>query len=251
MEVLGPGFGRPQARVLATSAPTAVAFSWRASASFFVFVVPTRADSKAKQSSREPALPSNHGRPPTTTQNTADDDDDHDAALLGFLRLHWAGRRAGGRHRGLRDDRRGLHPRVRKRAIAALAARDDVDVLPRIEPTVPIQPYQNNTHSHRLLSAPWSAGGSRSSSRPLRALDGPAAAHQRPPALAPPAAAAAAGSGGQGPLPYKVGLLDLTVPSRRSPGYTNLLLANDMCIERAVQGVYVLCSRCAQSNPPI
>jgi hypothetical protein len=93
-----------------------------------------------------------------------------------------------------------------------------------------------------MLSSPsWSSqGGGRSTARAL-----PQPAQQRSPALVPPPAAAtnAAAStsggsaGGQAPLlPYKVGLLDLTVPSRRSPGYTNLLLANDMCIERAVQG---------------
>jgi len=44
-------------------------------------------------------------------------------------------------------------------------------------------------------------------------------------------------------LPYQVGLLDLTVPSKHtggggsSQGYTNLLLANDICIEKAVQSV--------------
>jgi hypothetical protein len=35
-----------------------------------------------------------------------------------------------------------------------------------------------------------------------------------------------------------VGLLDLTVPSRSSQKYTNQLLANDISIEQAVQGIH-------------
>jgi hypothetical protein len=33
-----------------------------------------------------------------------------------------------------------------------------------------------------------------------------------------------------------VGLLDLMIPTKRTGHYTNVLLANDICIERAVQG---------------
>jgi len=74
----------------------------------------------------------------------------------------------------------------------------------------------------------------------------------------PPALAASKQSNSNIPptnLPYQVGLLDLTVPSKRTgtgsssgssssssssssgSGYTNLLLANDICIEKAVQSV--------------
>jgi len=74
----------------------------------------------------------------------------------------------------------------------------------------------------------------------------------------PPALAASKQSNSNIPptnLPYQVGLLDLTVPSKRTDagsssgssssssssssgsGYTNLLLANDICIEKAVQSV--------------
>lgn len=88
-----------------------------------------------------------------------------------------------------------------------------------------------------MLSAPWCRPSSSPTPRGLRSMTTspqPALAASKQPSNSeiPPAN-----------LPYQVGILDLTVPSKRtgsgrsSSGYTNLLLANDICIEKAVQSV--------------
>ena len=104
----------------------------------------------------------------------------------------------------------------------------------------------SHTNRHKMLSAPWCRPSSSSSTpRGLRSMTPP-----------PPALAASKQSNSNIPptnLPYQVGLLDLTVPSKRTgtgtssssssssgssgSSYTNLLLANDICIEKAVQYV--------------
>ncbi|GAB5032225.1 bifunctional coenzyme a synthase [Nannochloropsis oceanica] len=89
---------------------------------------------------------------------------------------------------------------------------------------------------HKMLCAPWCRPSSSSAPRGLRGMN-----------TSPPPTLAAKQSSNSNvhptALPYQVGLLDLTVPSKHtggggsSQGYTNLLLANDICIEKAVQSV--------------
>lgn len=82
-----------------------------------------------------------------------------------------------------------------------------------------------------MLSAPWSRPSS-SSSRAIRSMDRSSLGLAGPPKSSSSGMAPSSHS-----LPYQVGLLDLTVPSKHSGNYNNLLLANDICIEKAVQSV--------------